>query len=226
MSSGTSTNESKLASRRVSLCIKGELKELNEVKLSIVSTNVMKTRSLGSRNLGGRNEDDYDFYYGRGYSEDPFEDEFVSNQRRFKDRASAAFEEDLADLRRKRRDMQDRMFDMTDLSAEIEKAKVTLGAADTLFQRHALRFDNEADDYDESISLASRIDRNRKIAAQEIPDPKPPVKWTKLVPVEEGCAPPPQLMARRISYGNNPYGDNNEPRGKRGYSKRKKSVSF
>lgn len=122
------------------------------------------------------------------------------------------------------------MFDMTDMNAEIEKAKTTLGAADTLFQRHALRFDNEADDLDPNRSLAQRIDRSRKIASQDVPDNKKSnVQWMKLVPVEQ---PPPEIAAqaqpRRASvnsYADNPYVDN-EPRGKRGYSKRKKSVSF
>lgn len=49
--------------------------------------------------------DDMDFLYDRGIQDD-FEDEFVHSQRRYKDRAAAAFAEDLADLRRKRRDMQ------------------------------------------------------------------------------------------------------------------------
>lgn len=43
---------------------------------------------------------------GRPIQEDPYEDDFVINHRRFKERAAAAFEEDMAELRRKRRDMQ------------------------------------------------------------------------------------------------------------------------
>lgn len=60
---------------------------------------------LGSRNLGDSSED-CDFFYGRGVSEDPFDDDFIINQRRIKERAVAAFDEDLAELRRKRKDMQ------------------------------------------------------------------------------------------------------------------------
>lgn len=64
--------------------------------------------TLGSYNpLGYRNDflDDLDYMYDRGI-EDDFEDDFVVAQRRYKDRAAAAFADDLADLRRKRRDMQ------------------------------------------------------------------------------------------------------------------------
>lgn len=43
---------------------------------------------------------------GRPIQEDPYEDDFVTTHRRFKERAAAAFEEDMAELRRKRRDMQ------------------------------------------------------------------------------------------------------------------------
>ena len=129
------------------------------------------------------------------------------------------------------------MFDMIDLNAEISKAKTTLGAADSIFQRHALRFDNEINEYDENMSLAQRIDRARKVASQEVPDPKKPqVKLMRLVPVEPGsepmnaveAAPPPQLRKPRIDpYIDNPYIDNEPRRGsKRSYTKRKKSVSF
>lgn len=43
--------------------------------------------------------------YDRGI-EDNFEDDFVLTHRRYKERSAAAFAEDLAELRRKRRDMQ------------------------------------------------------------------------------------------------------------------------
>ena len=71
----------------------------------------MSTNVSGSRGLAGNyNEyDDLDYIYdgrGRAIPEESFEDEFVSTHRRFKERAAAAFEEDLAELRRKRRDMQ------------------------------------------------------------------------------------------------------------------------
>ena len=60
---------------------------------------------LGSRNLSGsRNEpEEFDHFHGL---DDPFDEEFVSNHKRIKERASAAFEEDMAEIRRKRRDMQ------------------------------------------------------------------------------------------------------------------------
>ncbi|XP_058797370.1 uncharacterized protein LOC131667734 [Phymastichus coffea] len=206
------------------------------MELLRIGENTRQNAILGSRNLGGRSDsyDDLDFCYGRGHSEDPFEDEFVSSQRRFKDRASAAFDEDLAELRRKRRDVQDRLFDMIDLNAEIEKARNTLEQADNVFGRHALRFDNQGGDV-ENTSLAQRLERARTLAAMEVPDTKSSnVKWTKLVPVEEGTMPleatPTQMRRTRLNSivdgTNNPYIEKLEPRGKRGYSKRKKSVSF
>ncbi|KAJ8686168.1 hypothetical protein QAD02_021962 [Eretmocerus hayati] len=194
---------------------------------------VMSSSYKGSRNLGQDSHEDFDFYYGRGF-DDPFDEDFVPSSRQFKERAAAAFEEDMADLRRKRKDMQERLFDMIDLNAEIEKAKNTLGQADSIFQRHALRFDNEADDLDPKMSLARRLDRARQIAAQEVPDQRQSgVKWTKLVPVEQGNEPmpipsqPQQRRTRLNSLADDPYADNPEPRRKRGYNnRRKKSVSF
>ncbi|XP_023246086.1 uncharacterized protein LOC111643109 [Copidosoma floridanum] len=121
------------------------------------------------------------------------------------------------------------MFDMIDLNAEIEKAKSTLGAADSIFQRHALRFDNEVDENDESLTLSQRMERARKVAAQEVPDPKQPtVKWMKLVPVEQPAngEAPAQLQKPRTTLADNPYEGPEPPRRKRSYSKRKKSVSF
>lgn len=112
------------------------------------------------------------------------------NHRRIKERAAAAFEEDMAELRRKRRDMQDRIFDVIDLNAEIEKAKNTLEAADVVFQRHATKFDNQSNEEEESMSLAQKLDRSRKIANMELVPEKPKkpktflMKWSK-VSVEE-----------------------------------------
>lgn len=120
------------------------------------------------------------------------------------------------------------MFDMMDLNAEIAKAKNTLGAADDVFQRHALRFDNDVYDDDEKFSLAQRLDRARRVAAQELPDNKANnVKYMKLVPVEKppGDIVPVQRRSRQNSLVDNPYVDEPKPR-KRSYSKRKKSVSF
>lgn len=62
--------------------------------------------------MSGNREDFYDELdflldgRGRPIQENPYEDDFVITHRRFKERAAAAFEEDLAELRRKRRDMQ------------------------------------------------------------------------------------------------------------------------
>ena len=79
------------------------------IKLFVKLFNIIiKFNTLGSYNPSGyRNDflDDLDYMYDRGI-EDDFEDDFVVTQRRYKERAAAAFADDLADLRRKRRDMQ------------------------------------------------------------------------------------------------------------------------
>lgn len=86
--------------------------------------------------------------------------------------------------------MQDRIFDVIDLNAEIEKAKNTLEAADIVFQRHATKFDNQNNDDEQTMSLAQKLDRTRKIANMDLVPEKPKkpktflMKWSK-VPVEE-----------------------------------------
>lgn len=75
----------------------------NKIEISNITVQI-----LGSHNPSGyRNDflDDLDYIYDRAI-EDDFEDDFVTSQRRYKERASAAFAEDMAELRRKRRDMQ------------------------------------------------------------------------------------------------------------------------
>lgn len=218
---------------------------------------------LGSRNLSGNRDesyDDLDFLIdgrGRPVHEDHYEGDFVMTHRRFKERAAAAFEEDLAELRRKRRDMQvdrkfshadptrivshfrlvllsqDRIFDVIDLNAEIEKAKSTLEAAEIAFQRHA----TGKDDDEQSMSVVQRLDRSRKIANMDVvvekPKPNKPflMKWIK-VPAEDTAQPAVQGRQRRI----NSLIDTSEivdpleavatqPM-KRKFLKRKKSVSF
>lgn len=67
---------------------------------------------LGSRNLGEAKidaEDDLEYVFnglGRAIPDDEIDDDFLLSQRKFKERAANAFEEDLAELRRKRRDIQ------------------------------------------------------------------------------------------------------------------------
>ncbi|KAL6429236.1 hypothetical protein ACFW04_008151 [Cataglyphis niger] len=146
-----------------------------------------------SRNLSGNRDDFYDELdflvdgYGRPIQEDPYENDFVMSHRRFKERAAAAFEEDMAELRRKKRDMQDRIFDVIDLNAEIEKAKNTLEAADIMFQRHATKFNNQDND-EQEMSLTQKLDKTRKIANMELVPEQPKktflMKWPK-IPVEE-----------------------------------------
>ncbi|EFN88007.1 hypothetical protein EAI_11634 [Harpegnathos saltator] len=199
----------------------------------------------GSRNLSGNRDDSYDDLdilfdgHGRPVQEDPYEDEFVMTHRRFKERAAAAFEEDMAELRRKRRDMQDRIFDVIDLNAEIEKAKNTLEAAEMAFQRHATKFDNQEDD-EQTMSLAQKLDRTRKIANAELVPEKLKVKpivakWIKVSANEK-----PEATAEAMQTGRqrriNSLIDTSEIADpleslamqpmKRRFLKRKKSVSF
>ncbi|XP_015602505.1 uncharacterized protein LOC107271255 [Cephus cinctus] len=194
----------------------------------------------GSRNLAGTRNDsmeDIDLLHdarGRPVPEDTFEDDFVSTHRRFKERAAAAFEDDLAELRRKRRDMQDRMFDMIDINAEIERAKNTLEAAGTAFQRHATKFDNDEDLND--LPLSQKIERSRKLAVLdpiEKPKPKmPSIKWTKMQEQDEGDSE--KFMRARQARINSLIADNvltetpgeNQPKRRSSFLKRKKSVSF
>ncbi|KYN45196.1 hypothetical protein ALC56_00446 [Trachymyrmex septentrionalis] len=197
--------------------------------------NVALLRSLGSRNLSGNRDDFYDELdflldgRGRPIQENPYEDDFVITHRRFKERAAAAFEEDMAELRRKRRDMQDRIFDVIDLNAEIEKAKSTLEAADIVFQRHATKFDNQGDD-EQTMSLSQKFDRTRKIANVE----KPKTFLLKLPIDEQETAQPPVPAGRQYRINSlidtNEIGDPQEVLAmqpmKRRFLKRKKSVSF
>nr|XP_033324461.1 uncharacterized protein LOC117219416 isoform X2 [Megalopta genalis] len=125
-----------------------------EPRTSLADEIAASRNDIGSRDLAGNRNcfyDGMDYMYDRGYDDD-FENDFVVSQRRYKERAAAAFADDLADLRRKRRDMQDRIFDVIDLNAEIEKAKNTLQAADIAFQRHANKFDNTENCEDISLS--------------------------------------------------------------------------
>lgn len=131
---------------------------------------------------------------------------------------------------------QDRIFDVIDLNAEIEKAKSTLEAADIVFQRHATKFDNQGDD-EQTMSLAQRLDRTRKIANVELDKPKPKtflLKWPKM-PVDEPEAAQPAVQIgrqRRINslIDTSEIDDPLEALAmqpiKRRFLKRKKSVSF
>ncbi|KMQ94342.1 hypothetical protein RF55_5519 [Lasius niger] len=172
------------------------LKALVNETATVSDADVVQRSTVSSRNLSGNRDDFYDELdflidgRGRPIQEDAYEDDFVINHRRFKERAAAAFEEDMAELRRKRRDMQDRIFDVIDLNAEIEKAKNTLEAADIVFQRHATKFDNQNNEDEQTMSLAQKLDRTRKIANMDLVPEKPKkpktflMKWSK-VPVEE-----------------------------------------
>ncbi|KAG7208559.1 hypothetical protein KM043_014775 [Ampulex compressa] len=169
--------------------------------------------------------------------EDNFEDDFVTNQRRYKERASAAFEEDLAELRRKRRDMQDRIFDVIDLNAEIEKARTTLEAADIAFGRHATKFDNN--DITEDMTLTQKLDRTRKIAGMDVVQEKQThkpfaIKWTKVPEVQVEPTVPQPMRARQNRINSlvdaaditDPLDSLTMQPLKRRFLKRKKSVSF
>jgi len=133
--------------------------------------------------------------------------------------------------------LQDRIFDVIDLNAEIEKAKNTLEAAEMAFQRHATnKFDR--DDDEQSMSLVERLDRTRKIANMDVvvekPKPRPfLMKWIKM-PAEEPDIVQPAIQGRQRRI--NSLIDTSEivdpleavamqPM-KRKFLKRKKSVSF
>ncbi|XP_031849657.1 uncharacterized protein LOC116434892 isoform X2 [Nomia melanderi] len=172
--------------------------------------------------------DDLDYLCERGYDED-IENDFVTSQRRYKERAAAAFAEDLADFRRQRRDMQDRIFDVIDLNAEIEKAKTTLEAADFAFQRHASKFDNT----ESSESTPERKIYNQEFIPQKKRFPKT-MKWIKVPSVEMETFLPYPLKTKQEKYNTIAGEDGIEdPLNKlallplkRRILKRKKSVSF
>ena len=130
--------------------------------------------------------------------------------------------------------LQDRIFDVIDLNAEIEKAKNTLEAADIVFQRHATKFDNQDDD-EQTMSLSQKLDRTRKIANVELEKPKTFLLKLPKMPVDEPETVQPPVPAGR-QYRINSLIDTNEiddPREilgmqpmKRRFLQRKKSVSF
>ncbi|XP_012147767.1 uncharacterized protein LOC100875687 isoform X2 [Megachile rotundata] len=202
----------------------------SEPRTSLADEIAARRNDIGSRNLSGnRNDyyDDLDYIYA-GDIQDDIEDDFVLSQRRQRERAAAAFAEDLADLRRKRRDMQDRIFDVIDLNAEIEKAKNTLEAADVAFQRHATKFDNTYD-YDDMSS--------RKVLSVDMVPEKTSSKSIKFIKVPnvdmESCIP--QSITPRHDRINsliesaedaNPMNTLALQPLKRKFLKRKKNVSF
>ncbi|KAL0110857.1 hypothetical protein PUN28_014063 [Cardiocondyla obscurior] len=213
----------------------------NQIDINFIIVILTRSDVIGSRNLSGNRDDSYDELdflvdgHGRPVQEDPYEDDFVITHRRFKERAAAAFEEDMAELRRKRRDMQDRIFDVIDLNAEIEKAKTTLEAADVMFQRHATKFDNKDDD-EQTTSLTQRLDKTRKIANVELEKPKPKIflmKWPKMPADEPEAAKPTQAGRQRRINSLMDTNEINDPLDvlamqpmKQRFLKRKKSVSF
>lgn len=96
--------------------------------------------------------------------------------------------------------MQDKMFDMIDITSEIERAKSMLDGANEAFQKHAIRFDNSDVVEPEAVTLARKTERNRNLQAatayfdapRETPRPKKPLfKWTKMLEVEKD---PPGLV--------------------------------
>ncbi|XP_014598102.1 PREDICTED: uncharacterized protein LOC106783775 [Polistes canadensis] len=136
--------------------------------------------------------------------------------------------------------MQDRIFDVIDLNAEIEKARNTLEAAGTAFQKHATKFDNNEDDQD-NVTLTQKLDRSRKLANLElVPDkskakPQIILQWARTQNAEPEKTTIPRASKERSRL--NSLADANEfiedPLDviamqpiKRKFLKRKKSVSF
>lgn len=124
--------------------------------------------------------------------------------------------------------MQDRIFDVIDLNAEIEKARNTLEQADIAFQQHATKFDN-TDTYDNT--------RLKKFPNMEILSEKPQPKTIKFIKVPnidiESCMPQP-IKSRKNKINSimepneitNPLNTIALLPLKRKFSNKKKSVSF
>ncbi|XP_015119967.1 uncharacterized protein LOC107043142 [Diachasma alloeum] len=136
--------------------------------------------------------------YGRPIAEEEVEEGFVPLQRRFKQRQAETFEEELAELRRKRRDLQDRLFDMVDIGAEIERAKQTLGNSNLAFERHALKFDNKEIPEEEPTNLIARLEKSRKLQqSREQKTEEPPlIKWSKYAEMRNDL---PRLIGDKIA---------------------------
>ena len=123
---------------------------------------------------------------------------------------------------------QDRIFDVIDLNAEIEKAKTTLAAAGVAFQRHATKFDNTGQYDDESLKNVAHMD-----TVSEKPRPRA-IKWIKVPDVDiESCVPQPTKPKQGRNNSVMEAAEIVDPLNtlallplKRKFLKRKKSVSF
>lgn len=124
--------------------------------------------------------------------------------------------------------LQDRIFDVIDLNAEIEKARNTLEQADIIFQRHATKFDNTENYDDMRLKKFPNLE-----ALPEKPAPKT-IKFVKIPNVNiEPCMPQPVKPRQdkvNLSIEPNEIAD---PLNaitllplKRKFSNKKKSVSF
>lgn len=125
------------------------------------------------------------------------------------------------------------MFDSVDINKEIKKAKDTLASAGVVFQRHARKFDN-ADDYEQELSLAQRMNRRKMVASQEIPNQRKPQQpmWAKLVPADQAVLEPTSPLRQRLNsiIAENIMTDSaqekEEVMKRRAINARKKSVCF
>lgn len=124
--------------------------------------------------------------------------------------------------------LQDRIFDVIDLNAEIEKARNTLEQADIIFQRHATKFDNTENYDDMRLKKFPNLE-----ALSEKPAPKT-IKFVKMPNVNiEPCVP---IKPRQEKINNNLSIEPSEIADplntvtllplKRKFSNKKKSVSF
>lgn len=124
--------------------------------------------------------------------------------------------------------LQDRIFDVINLNAEIEKARNTLEQADMAFQRHATKFDNTDVNEENIIKKFPNID-----ILSEKAMPKS-IKFIKLPNVDiESCMPQPMKPRQEKM---NPYIESNDVADplntiallplKRKFSNKKKRVSF
>ncbi|XP_063976608.1 uncharacterized protein LOC135162277 isoform X2 [Diachasmimorpha longicaudata] len=175
-----------------------------EARTSLADEIAARRSDIGTRSLSGAMgelfDDDMDNLwegYGRPIADNEVEEGFVPLQRRFKQRQADTFEEELAELRRKRRDLQDRLFDMVDIGAEIERAKQTLDSSNLAFERHALKFDNKDIPEEEPTSLIARLEKSRKLqqSREQKAEEPPMIKWSKYAEMRNDL---PRISASRV----------------------------
>ncbi|XP_043288015.1 uncharacterized protein [Venturia canescens] len=173
----------------------------SEPRTSFADEIAARRSDIGSRSVGGSHMEEFFDESVDGESPSNLDDgstvdELIMSQRRLKQQETEAFERDLAELRKKRRDMQEKMFDMIDMNAEIERAKLTLEGANIAFSKHATKFDNNDPPEVEAKTMAEKIEKSRKIQAIILENKEKksrlkkmrPFTWTKMEEIEQDPA--------------------------------------